>query len=429
MKREWQSFIKPIFENKTLRTILILGAAARLAAALALGMFDLDYYWEFGTIAEHLADGNGYSMFVFDGKEAEYIEDRDERLALESAYPVPSAYMPPAYPLYLTPFMVVESDLLRNALLIAGALAFYFLATLGVYKIALDLFDERVALWAAGFAAFLPDFIYSVNPTTSTAATHAVTALTVYAFVRLSDGFTWRRALLAGIFTAALIHLRMEMWAYLFVASAVVLVKTRQWKAPAVVVATVVLLAAPWQIRNYIVFDEYIPTTTAAGLNLYRGWNKYEVGHWGDDKMQAELKGYMDRKDYEARVSETFRREAIEYATERPAEATYRAFEKAFYFLVFDPKLMSAAEWLALPFHLVTFGLGIGGMLLFGVRDKRAMPALYFIISFAAAVAVFGLVRHQTLARIALVPHAAAVAVLLFERYGTPIWRRLQERV
>ena len=43
-----------------------------------------------------------------------------------------------------------------------------------------------------------------------------------------------------------------------------------------------ILTILPWTIRNYIVFQEFIPISTNGGITLYLNNNPYAAGHWQD---------------------------------------------------------------------------------------------------------------------------------------------------
>ena len=70
-----------------------------------------------------------------------------------------------------------------------------------------------------------------------------------------------------------------------------------------------IAILAPWTIRNYIVFDRFVPISTNGGFNFWRGNNDVTTGSpwtetgsavWSTDDIWYEVESHPDEKgDYD----------------------------------------------------------------------------------------------------------------------------------
>lgn len=98
------------------------------------------------------------------------------------------------------------------------------------------------------------------------------------------------------------------------------------------ILATALLVAAPWMIRNMHVIGAPVLNTNG-GFNLYLGNNEAATGRFVSiDKTPRGPTWEALRKSGEVRASETLKEEAITWAKEHPTEFAMLALKKAAYF-------------------------------------------------------------------------------------------------
>ena len=155
-----------------------------------------DYYWEFGEIAKNIIAGKGFSYFHFADGSLEFMYDAN-------AAPMPSAYMPPGYVAFMTPFMLLKTVVARNILILCIQFVAASLTTFIVYKFTSGYFSEISATIAALIVAFYPEFIYASTRFTPTSFYHLAIISIIYLLYReQSDSHRynyWAIAVILGL--------------------------------------------------------------------------------------------------------------------------------------------------------------------------------------------------------------------------------------
>lgn len=167
------------------------------------------------------------------------------------------------------------------------------------------------------------------------------------------------------------------------------------------------LLITPWTIRNYMVFHELVPISSAGGVVFYAG--NYE-GQWGAPgcTWPPHIQKFMDTNPSEAEVSKFLTRETVKDIKADPPRSVRLAGLKflRFWFNLGFPVPPSRAS-IALAFgHLILLLLA-----LFSVKQIRNKAALALvgsvIISFTLVhVVTFGCVRYA----LPLIPYVVLLA-------------------
>ena len=199
----------------------------------------------------------------------------------------PTAWRPPAYPLFLAGLYKLEGiDLQRTTIAqsLLGGLTVLMLIALGAMTT-----GWRPALLAGVIAAVYPGFVWlprlllSENLSLFLLLLSLVVAILYFRTSRLIWMIVF--ALLCAIGTLVRgINILLPA----AVAAGLLLTRLRNWKQlikPLAVMAVVfVLTLLPWTIRNYRVFHEFIPIATQDGLTLYGSyWPPQHNGRliWG----------------------------------------------------------------------------------------------------------------------------------------------------
>lgn len=192
---------------------------------------------------------------------------------------VPTAVSPPVYPLFLAAVYGVFGASEGAARI---ALAAVDAATVGlVFLLARRLFGARAAVLAALGAAFLPysivQIVYGGSDTLFLFLHTAFLATFVHAWLSGRRGaFAAAGALLgtATLCRAVPLLLPVVLVALLLAAGRAPL-RERAVRA-ALLAVCFSAVVAPWIVRNYLVFDRFVPVQTLGGLHLFLAVNEGE---------------------------------------------------------------------------------------------------------------------------------------------------------
>jgi 4-amino-4-deoxy-L-arabinose transferase-like glycosyltransferase len=392
-----------------LLTIALLATAARVGAVLFVGNFDNPQVWEGGEIARNMLAGMGFSFHT------------------AAHQVVPSAYMPPAYSYILLFIFRVFGDNRGSYVLLQllQAASSAFLVYL-VYKLALVGWDHRVAVTAALITALYPPFIYMPTEMHPISFYIVITLASIY-FIDLY----WVReprleyAIYGSLLLGLLLYFRAEALALPVLFSAILIVKSKSnWRAAPVIVVVPVLCLLPWTIRNYRLFGELVPSTTAGGIALWYGHNPQATGTqrtpWPSGEVVQPDASLMKKfakipvtPTYELRMSDIYRDTAIQYARTHPQRELVLTVKKVFYFWTIDwnhPKARRLAY--CLP-SLTMVGLFLVG----AVRERKSLFGKHLVLTVAIlfsnvlAVVLFVLPRYRMVVEPIMIPFAAAALV------------------
>jgi 4-amino-4-deoxy-L-arabinose transferase-like glycosyltransferase len=133
-------------------------------------------------------------------------------------------------------------------------------------------FGERAALVAAGIAAFYPELVWFASHFW---AETVFTVLLWWALERLlaADRERGGKAALASGLLWGLAILTRETVLYFLPFAALWLAWRRAGGArrAAMLLSVAALVVLPWTVRNWLVFDAFVPVSTAGALNLWQG--------------------------------------------------------------------------------------------------------------------------------------------------------------
>jgi 4-amino-4-deoxy-L-arabinose transferase-like glycosyltransferase len=251
-------------QRRRLALIVALGAALRLAWAVyaagepprnALAAGDQYSYYFYGR---SIAAGDGYTSYL-DGE--------------------PTAYYPIGYPAMLAAlFWFLQHTPIPDDYNLATSLlqAVLSAASVGlVFVIARRLFGVAAGLVAAGIAAVFPNLVYQV-------ATFQVETVFIFLFlaaVAVVVTHDWstgppsrNRLLVFGSVLGLSALVRPFSLAFLAALSVTLLVARSGWRRSLVavgwVLVPIVVLFTPWTIRNAVVMDAFVPSSTNMGDTL-----------------------------------------------------------------------------------------------------------------------------------------------------------------
>jgi hypothetical protein len=178
-------------------------------------------------------------------------------------------FHPPVYPYFIAVLYALFGTLtaVKVAQCLVGALLVPAVGRIGLFAL-----GERPALVAAAVAAFYPEIVWFCSH--FWAAT-VFTVLVWWAFERVIEADardSTRVAVVAGVLWGLAILTRETVLYFLpFAALWLGWRRPRGTRRAAALVVTALLVVVPWTIRNYLVFETFVPVSTAGALNLWQG--------------------------------------------------------------------------------------------------------------------------------------------------------------
>ena len=316
--------------------ILLVAAAARLVVLFLFADIDpvTANVWEYGEIARHYHAYGQLARVMTTGDGSEFI--------------YPTAFMPP---LMIWLWVLLFNLFGDTSIALVAMLGVNYFLSLGIIvltgMIALQLIKDRlVALLAMAILAIYPTFVFSV-------ATYHAIQIYLFPFllaITIALGTQKplpRHAVVLGLIGGLAALARTEyvvLFAALYAATFVPWRHLRLFLLATSVSAVVVL---PWTVRNYLVFDAFIPIANSSGFNLYKGFNPLAngSGDWVDNNASL-VRGVLitDRLDdvkldehYEKTRDDVYREFAVRYIKDNPVRAiVVLGLKKVVLFWIFD---------------------------------------------------------------------------------------------
>lgn len=410
--------------------ILLVAFSLRLGGVLAVGDRALEY--EFATITHNLLAGHGYDFFTVeaDGALTEAAPPGERTLA--------SAYMPPAYPVFLWALTSVVGT--GPAGIVAVEVVQVLLGVLGCWlmlAIGRELFDERTGLLAAlGFAVYP---LLAFTPSQISAAALYVVLFLLFLWLMARAVRTGRLGdvALAGVLFGLNVLARAEFVLFLPLALGWFWAARtpRRWRAVGVLAACAVVVLVPWTVRNAVVLGKATPLTTGGGLNL---WVAYAPGSEGTHftytvpapgpfpGLEADLAAIPRTDRYEVEADAVYREHARAEIARDPARVLRLGAKKVWLFWghfggegVAYPGASSPLFWGPWVLLLPPFALGLW-------RSARSAPRrhafLYaYLLGQTAVVTAFFVIPRYRLAVIpVMLLFAAAGVAWAWDRFRAP---------
>ncbi|MEO8358934.1 MAG: glycosyltransferase family 39 protein [Vicinamibacteria bacterium] len=201
-------------------------------------------------------------------------------------YPI---FHPPLYPYFLAAMNMVFGSLtaIKIVQVLLGSLLIPAVAHAGRRLIGL-----HTGLAAACFAAFYPELIwYSAHFWCETLFL-AILWWGIERVLSADESGSVKTAAVAGLLLGLSVLTR-ETILYLVPLATVWLAWNRpraRWRLGATVLLSMIVVVAPWTIRNWMQFGAFIPVSTGGGLNLYQGNTTLTRGEVYDEYYKNEGK-------------------------------------------------------------------------------------------------------------------------------------------
>lgn len=402
--------IAKLVKNSNRKLVLIFLAALliRLLGLVYVSDFNNPDTEEFGVIANYLISGKGYS----------YHSINDS--------PLPSAYMPPGYPLLLAGVCYIFGVGFKSFVIIEILQAFIgAVICMLLYVIAHKKFSEKVAFYSALVLSFYPTFVYLSSQFSASNLYIFLNLVLVLLLFRGEESNNIITFLFAGIVLGMLILSRAQVLAYLPFIGIWIYFRTsknRLKNISAFVLATLLVLT-PWTLRNYHVFGRFVPLTTGGGYNLCRGHNEKAIETTQPFRPPKELNEKIAKlpytKDYEVRRDNIYRDEALTFIRENPIESFLLLPLKKFldywiYYLDDYPGAKSFLYWFPWTLMLPFFIIGIVKTV--NQFQKYSLFYLYFLLSTIIIMIFFVLPRYRMFITPFVIPFSVHGALELWKK-------------
>ena len=248
----------------------------------------------------------------------------------------PSAYFPPAYPYFLAAVDLLDGDRgVRGDVVQPARIANALLGTVTVALVGLVAYEalgETIGLIALGLAAIYPALIELSGVLVAENLLTALVLAAVYAALRARRGqHPWGWIVAGGALTglATLTHengvvlvipLGLAAWS----------ATNGSLVAPAVLVATAVLVLVPWTIRDAVDLHRFVPVSDEAGFTLA---GTYNAASAADPRIPYQWRLYLPERDpdglVEPALSNDQLNDALRYIGRHPFAPVAVAYDNA----------------------------------------------------------------------------------------------------
>jgi len=363
-----------LFQNRILVAILFVAILTRVGAALYLGdevivLPAIHDQVSYDALAQSLLEGRGYSF-------------------TENWYPFTPADTPTAhwsfiYPLYLAGTYLVTGyhPLVPRILqaIIAGAAT-----CLLIYNIGRRTVGQTAALIGAGWAAVYIYFIYYNAALMTESFFIVVFLLTIKLGLDLREQPTLKNWLLLGITFGLGTLLRqafllllpfMFLWLLWELRS-----RAKLWHM-AVSAILVVLFIVPWTIRNYNVYNEFLPLNSNAGYAFFASTHPGLGTDWRNDIVVVPVPEQY-RGMNEAQLNKVLTSEAISNVLADPVRYGLLTLDKTLEYYKFWPssesgRISNISRVLSMG---IFFPFMIWGIILSLPRWRKLLPLYLFVV-------------------------------------------------
>jgi len=302
--------------------------------------------WEMGRIARSLATGHGFA----------------NPTDLETG---PTAWEAPLYPFLLAGVFKLFGIYTHAAAWVILALNSLFsaLTCLAIYRIGERMFGSQPARWAAWTWALFPYAIYwPVRVVWETSLSALLLSLAILLPLRLEEKPRRRDCLLLGLLWGAIALTNPTLLSFLPFSLAWLWWRLRGRSAGtlanmALCLALGCLLVAPWLVRNYRVFGQFVFIRDNFGLEIHMANNPKSSGMWtrsehpGNDAEAMQTFAAMG----ELRYMKAEQHAAFDFISAHPGEFAAFFAERIFYFWGGNPQMTLVRSWNLAPARHLAF--------------------------------------------------------------------------
>ena len=374
-----------MISKKYLFPFLLLFASliSRIIAVIYFGDRELDYEW--GIIVSNFYNNGVFGFRTVDG------------------IIVPNIFMPPFYPIFIYLIKTITNNssyylqIIIYLQVLLSVFAVYFF-----YKTLLYFFSKKLAYSSSFIFSLFPINIYACSQISSASIILSFLVIFFYSFLSFIKKNSNKNLIIFSLMSAALILLRGEFIAFYIITLSYYFLSKKDLKFILSSFLITLMLVSPYLIRNYKTFG-VITIAKAEGYDLWKGNNpraKAE-GYYGEiipEKLKIDINELKPTKDYDIKIDELFKNQAIRYISENPLSYIKLYFKKFFAFLFFD--MNSSYPNYYNPLHLVpkiilSITTIIGIFLSFRKENFLSYLSVYYFFSISLFSIFFILPRYS----------------------------------
>jgi 4-amino-4-deoxy-L-arabinose transferase-like glycosyltransferase len=245
-------------------------------------------------------------------------------------YGGPTALRPPGYPVLLGAVYAASGDSVTVGRVVGAVLG--ALAVLLIYLVARTVWGRRTALFAAALAAVFPPLVLLSKELLSESLFIVLELAAILAVFKFrGSGGLLRWALAAGalcglasltrnVGLALVLPIALGLW------SGAARLRAASLAAPAAMLATVLLVLAPWAIRNEVEFGRFTPISSGTGFTLAGTYNHQSFeqgdthGAWRTPQVLPQFVALFTTRGVDEGTEDSIlRRRALDFAWEHPS--------------------------------------------------------------------------------------------------------------
>lgn len=307
-----------------------------MTSDLGIGLDDM---FQYDMLAKSIANGDGYRWYAQDDLDLikRYV-DLDFITVEYDPAGIPTSFRPPGYPAFLAIIYFIGG--LTNRFFIARLVQVFLIATIAplTYLIAIRVFPEKekIGKIAAWMMALYPMLVfYPLSLATENLFIPLVllgtllllragesNKLSDFIFAGIVFGFA---SLTRSVITAIVPFIMFWIWVYI-----------KNKKAALVFPLMIILITAPWSIRNSLLHGKFYYIESALGYDLHQGYYPGNDGSFSSE-VSMELMPYLDDS-----VRDDLGKEmAFEFIRENPENVPYYMLRRVGYFFGFERRALS----------------------------------------------------------------------------------------
>jgi len=379
-----------MYNKKIIIGLLVAGFIIRLIFIAAFGDKKNPEMYEHGLIARNLIKGYGLTMhWPYDTHSSERLKEQMQSPKFEGAF------LPPANPYILYFSFKLLGDRPGTYLLLMIINATIGTLTLfAIFKLALLLASEKEAIASLAVAVLYLPSAFAVTTFSGSVFFHLFAVLTLYAAIKCTEAYKFSNYMILGLLCGIMVMFRSEflgfgMILFLILLINMILKRKRTGNlfksTTALFTGTVVFLMVitPWAMRNYYLFQKFVPVVSHPWHEIWRGNNKMASGgYYGINKKSIwvgvkEFYYLADRFDsldynqnFELASDSILKEEVIAYVHSHPMKTIELSLMRILFLWSFDPYTPRTHNAAYLLISIPTIFLFIFGAFIFIRRIK-----------------------------------------------------------
>jgi hypothetical protein len=278
-------------------------------------------------------------------------------------------------------------------------------------------------------AFYPPSILFSVMRISPILMVVLILALIMHYFFKIQEHWRRRDVLVCGLLmgvnallepTVILFYIAGCVWLFLWSFGS----RMAAVKSSAIMAVVCVACILPWTIRNYVVFDTFVPVKSSAGWNLLEGNHPYANGvafGSGFDKVFSEEEFRRLKNLSEVEENKAMQRKAIEFIKADPPRFIQLTIKRMYYYWSFtNPYWPTRYDALRIFTYGPVLVLAATGLLLSLRKWREASLFLALFISYplfyyATQVTIY---RYRYAPEAFLLVLASYAALELVKRFG-----------